>query len=345
MVFCTSAKEARGFLVFEDAKPYCPPYNAPMRIGEFSDIVFRLTNSAIEARPGEHQRAQIEILRDAIKFDAAWWGWSNLSGGRNRLINTGTLGLPQSFESAVRAVLHLDPLVKHGRNLAVFGRTVDVENDDLPEDYKHCLEAFQIGSILNGHCRLQGETQFNFFLSLYTRSGGQKLSNDDTRDFRLILRHIEQNLSLSLRAELRSLAPENGEAAFVSVGGAIVRSTRGFLNQLEQNGLNRSQISEILADLSFGQRRWRGDKLLLDARAYRRDLILVRLAPHDVLAQLSKEERNVADLLALGHTMREIAQKREVSHNTVRNQVASIYRKTGVKNRTMLLSQTRLGQK
>lgn len=311
-----------------------------MRISEFSDLVFRLTNSAIASRPGEHQESLIEILRDSIQFDAAWWGWSNLSAGRNCLINTGVLGLPQSFESAVRAVLHVDPLIQHGRKRTVFGKTVDIENDDLPVDFKRCFEAFRINSILNGHCRLQGETQFNFFLSLYTKSGDRKFLTREANDFSLILRHIEQNLSLSLRAELRSLAPRKGEAAFVSMGGAIVRATSGFLELLSHEGLRQSDISEILADLSFGQRRWEGTTLVLEGSDYRPDLTLIRLAPNSVLFTLSQEERNVAELLVRGLTMREIALKKGVSHNTVRNQVASIYRKTGAKNRTMLLAQT-----
>lgn len=316
-----------------------------MHTSEFSDLVFRLTNSAIEADPREHQTAQIEILRDSIQFDAAWWGWSNFSGGRTRLINTGLIDLPHSFESAVRAVLHLDPFVQYGRYLTVFGKAIDVENDDLPADYKNCLAAYQITSVMNGHFRLQGYSQFNFFLSLYIRSDSRKFSATEVNDFRVILRHIEQNLSLSLRAELRGLAPINGEAAFVSVGGAIARATRGFLDRLSEEGLSRGKIAEILADLSFGQSTWKGTNLRLDGTTYLQNLVLVRLAPHDVLGRLSEEERKVADFLAAGLTMREIAEKKGVSHNTVRNQVASIYRKTGVKNRTMFLDRTRSAEK
>ncbi len=313
-----------------------------MRIEDFSDLVFRLTNSAIELSPDEHQKAQIEILKDTIAFDAAWWGWSNFSGGRNRLINTGLLGLPGSFESAVRSVLHLDPLVKIGRNLAVYGKTIDVETDELPNDYRHCLQAYRIKSILNGHCRLQGDTQFNFFLSLYKQSERNKFSQSDTEDFRLILRHIEQNLSLTLRAELRGMAPAGGEAAIVSSGGAIIRATRRFQERLAAEGLSRRKIAGILSDLSYGQRRWTGANLMLDASTHKPDLVLIRMAANDVLTRLSPGERRVADLLAVGHTMREIAEIRGVSLNTVRNQVAAIYRKTGVKNRAMLLSQTAL---
>ena len=312
-----------------------------MRIEDFSRLVFQLTHSAIELRPDEHQGSQIEILREAIPFDAAWWGWSNFSGGRNRLINTGLFGLPNSFDSAVRAVLHLDPLIKTGRNLAVFGKHIDVATAKLPGEYRNCLEAFNIKSILNGHCRLQGDTQFNFFLSLYKLKSGKIFSADDSEDFRMILRHLEQNLSLSLRAELRSLSPKGGEAAIVSEGGTIVRATRGFQHKLAQKELKPSEIASILLDMSFGRQQWTSANLVLDASAYKPGLVVIRMAPNDILARLSREERRVADLLVQGLTMREISQKRGVSHNTVRNQVTAIYRKIGVRNRAMLLTKIR----
>ena len=309
-----------------------------MEINAFSHLIFQLTNSAIELPPDAHQASQVKILREAIPFDGAWWGWSNFEGGRNRLINTGLVDLPQSFESAVRAVLHLDPFVKTGRNLAVYDRTIDVQADDLPKEYRSCLEAFQITSILNGHCRLQGNTQFNFFLSLYKRDSGDKFSDADRDDFRLILRHLEQCLSLSLRTELRSMAPSNGEAAIVSQGGRIVRATSGFRDRLANETSNPTVQGGIMSDMSFGRVKWTGTSFVLDGSPYKPGLVLVRMAQNDILARLSIKERHVAEYLSRGLTMREIALERGVAHNTVRNQVATIYRKIGVTNRATFMA-------
>jgi len=60
-----------------------------MKTEDFSTLIFNLMNSAIGLNPDDHQAAQIEILQQAIPFDAAWWGWSSFSNGRNHLINTG----------------------------------------------------------------------------------------------------------------------------------------------------------------------------------------------------------------------------------------------------------------
>jgi len=306
-----------------------------MNIDDFSTFVFDLTNSAIGLNLDDHQASQIQILQKAISFDAAWWGWSNFSGGRNRLINTGLFNLPQSYDSVIRAVLHLDPFVKSGRNLAIFAKTIDIKTLELPEDYAKALQAFQISSVLSGHCRLQGETEFNFFLSLYRRKHGPAFSDADCRTYRLVLRHIEQNLSLNLKAELRSLAPDQGEAAIVSEGGAVVRATREFQNKLQAETAN---IKKLLSKLSFGQDSWIGDNLILESSKYKPGLALVRMAPNTMLARLSPKERQVADALKKGMTMRDIAAERGVSINTVRNQVAAIYKKTDTKNRTIFIA-------
>lgn len=307
-------------------------------VHSFSDLVYRLTSSAIEQKPEAHQAYQIEILKEYIPCDAAWWGWSNLSAGRTHLINTGLFGLPPSFESAVRAVLHLDPLVHHARNLEIYSKTIDVQRDELRREFRQCLDAYEIRNVLNGHCRMQGSTQFNFFLSLYSRDYKATFTVENVKIFRAILRHIEQNLTLSVRAQLRTLAPKNGEAAFVSVGGKIVHATRGFMDSLEKESLSQAKISEILTALSCEKRKWLGTNVTLESVQYRPDLILIRLASYNALTLLPAKESEVAEFLIAGLTMREISEKRQVSHNTIRNQVAAIYRKLGVKNRAGLLA-------
>lgn len=54
------------------------------------------------------------------------------------------------------------------------------------------------------------------------------------------------------------------------------------------------------------------------------------------LAQLSPRERLVAARFALGPSSREIAQEMGVSHYTVQSQLASVYRKLGVSDKTAL---------
>lgn len=304
-----------------------------MRVGDFSDLVLRLTSSALERRPRDHQGHLIELLKGVVRFDAAWWGWSSFAAARITLVQTGFSGVSASFESAFRAVAHQDPFIHHGRNLPVFAKSIEIGQPDLRPDYRNFLIAFDIGSILNGHCRLGGDAEFNFFMSLYRRRGSPAFSPEETADFRIILQHLEQSLSLSLRAEMRAHATTHGEAALLAADGAVVRATRGFRASLAQDGLSAAAIRRVLTRLASGDARWHGNAVTLDASAYGPGLVLLRLLPRDGSAVLSAGESRVAQAIIAGRTMRQVAQAHQVSLNTVRNQVAAIYRKLGCHNR------------
>lgn len=102
-----------------------------MHTAEFSDLVLRLTSSALESPPAEHQGRMITLLREVIGFDAAWWGWSCFAGDRISMVNCALHGLPASFNAAARAVQGMDPFVRHGRNLPVYAIALRPDVDAL----------------------------------------------------------------------------------------------------------------------------------------------------------------------------------------------------------------------
>lgn len=308
-----------------------------MQIEAFSDLVLRLTHAALELGPKEHQAKLVDALASVTQFDCAWWGWSNFAAGRTTLVNTATFNLPGSFESAFRAVAHLDPFIQHGRKLLVFAKSVQTDQIGLQQHFAQFLKAFEISSVLNGHCHLSGDAEFNFFMSLYRKGGRPGFSREETDDFRIILRHLEQSLSLTLRAELRGAASAGGgEAAILSSGGHVVRATRGFRARLQEDGLTNTESRRVLSELSAGRTEWRGRTVILDTTVYAPGLLLVRLSSHAHSGLLSPAERRVLALYLRGDTMRQVAERMGVSVNTVRNQIASIYRKTGVRGKMAL---------
>lgn len=300
-----------------------------MHVNELSALVLKLTGSAVERRPQEHQTHMIDQLRRIVQFDAAWWGWSNFASGGTTLVNTGTYRLSNGFESAVRAVARDDPFIRHGRNLTVFAKSIRGDEPGLSRDFVNFLQTFEIDAVLNGHCRLRGDTEFNFFMSLYRIGRMTAFTPGETSDFGIILQHLEQSLSLSLRAELRALAPAEGEAAILSSNGLLAQCTRGFRARLAEEVRQPRDMQRILVSLAAGEPRWTGEKVVLAAETYSSGLTLVRLARRDPGGRLSPAERKVTELLLSGMTMRQISDLKHVSLNTVRNQVAAVYRKTG----------------
>lgn len=137
-----------------------------MKLIDLSDLILLLTHSAIEHSPADHQSNLINILRSVVQFDGAWWGWAILQNNRDTIIKTRTFNLPQHYESAFREVMHDDPFIRKGRNLTVFTKSISSNESDLTQSFRDFLNAFGIDAVLNGHCRLQGETDTNFFMSV-----------------------------------------------------------------------------------------------------------------------------------------------------------------------------------
>lgn len=299
-----------------------------MHAADLSELVLRLTASAMDSSAIVHQSRMVEFLRDMTPFHAAWWGWSSFSSGRIHLVRSVTHGLPRSFESAVRAVSHVDPFIRHGRNLPVFAMALSPYETNVSPEFRAFAAAFQLKAIMNGHCRLGEGSPYNFFMSLY-RHDGPDFTPAEAADFRIILRHLEQSLSLSLRAEIRGRAPIGGEAALLDSDAQIVRASRGFLVALQAEGLQPRRQTAVMKRLSLQPSHWTGSSVTLTSEPYADDLALIRLSKPGLWDRLAQQERKVAELYLSGLTMAQIAASFRVSPHTVRNQISAIYRKTG----------------
>ncbi|MEP3848016.1 MAG: LuxR C-terminal-related transcriptional regulator [Paracoccaceae bacterium] len=300
---------------------------------DLSEFLLQLSASAANNSPKEHSRSMIALLRDVVKFESAWWGWSNFSATQAMFVNSETAYLPANFEDAFHKVARFDPFIHHGRDLRVYAMSVTKRNTSLPSEFRQFLDTFGIGSALNGHCQLQGNSDFNFFMSLYRREDEPAFTEEETNDFRMILRHLEQTLSLCLRAELRTAALDGGEVALLSARCGMVRATRGFIGRLDEERLVGGERDRVLRRLSEKERVWDGEHLRLTSQRYDTSLMLIHASPSSFRDILSPKERRVAEMLITGLTMREIADTRQVALNTVRNQVTAIYQKMGVSSK------------
>jgi DNA-binding CsgD family transcriptional regulator len=307
-----------------------------MNPSQLSEFVLKLVSSAVDSYPAAHQQNMIGLVREVVMFDAAWWGWSSFNAGLTTLVNSTTYNLPPDYETAFRRVSGKDPFIRFGKRLKDFALSLPTDDPSLQDEFRDFLSDFGIRATLNGHCRLQGATSYNFFMSLYRFDRGARFSQEETADFRLILRHLEQSLSLSLRAELRSLAPVDGEAAILGRGGAVVRATRNFLDNFAEEGLSGGAVEPVLRKLVKPETQWSGNALMLTSHPYADGLTLVLQSHRDLRTRLSTAEREVAELYMSGMTMKQIAASRNVSSHTIRNQLSNIYRKIGARGKLSL---------
>lgn len=308
-----------------------------MQLEKFSNLILKLIASAVELPQVEYNARIVTLLSEVVHFDAAWWGWSSFPSGRVMIVNAQRFYLPPNFEAAFKTVAQFDPFIRHGRNLPVFAIMLSPHTASVADEYRAFTDRFGIEAIMNGHCRLEQSSAYNFFMSLYRGAGKPHFGQEDADGFRIILRHVEQALSLSLRAELQARAGSRGEAALLDESGQIVRATPGFEPMLQAEGLPLRRTSSILRQLIHCGGLWRGTHLTLEAELYAPGLTRIRVARSGLWHQLSTQERRVAELLLAGRSAREIADLFHVSTNTVRNQIATIYRKLGVDSRIALL--------
>ena len=87
-------------------------------------------------------------------------------------------------------------------------------------------------------------------------------------------------------------------------------------------------------DLVEGVRRVGRGESLLDPSVTRRVLERLRAPDDDELSSLTDQERRILDLIAEGHTNRQIAEQMYLAEKTVKNYVSNLLAKLGMSRRT-----------
>jgi DNA-binding CsgD family transcriptional regulator len=302
---------------------------------ELSEFVLTLIDKANTHTPLRFQQFMIDLVRDVIVFDAAWWGWSLFRGGRISIVHTNLSGLPPEFETAVRSRLLSDPFVRTGRTLKLFTKSLTMAESAVDPTFRSLGDEFNLTQMLNGHCNVR-EGPFNFFMSLYRFGKAPAFSETENADFLAILRHLEQALSLSLQFDLSLRVDPHSQWALLDHDGELFLSSSGFDAALTST-LNRGERRPTrLRELAQHERFSSRQGTVFSRQRYSDELWIVSVQPRSPWKMLSTKERRIAEMICAGMTARVIADSLGVSVNTVRNQTSSIYRKMGVHNKVEL---------
>jgi DNA-binding NarL/FixJ family response regulator len=303
---------------------------------ELSEFVLTLIDKANTHTPLRFQQYMVDLVRDVIVFDAAWWGWSLFRGGKISIIHTNLSGLPHDYETAVRAHLANDPFIRTGRSLKLFAKSLTVDNTAIHPDFRALSDEFNLNQMLNGHCNVR-EGPFNFFMSLYRFGKAPAFSETETADFLAILRHLEQALSLSLQYDLSMRVDPHCQWALLDHDGELFLSSPGFETAvaatLQRGQKPATRLREIARQEQFSSRQG----TVFSRSRYSDELWIISVQPRSPWKMLSPKERQIAEMLSAGATARAIAERLDVSVNTVRNQTSAIYRKMGVHNKVELV--------
>lgn len=272
-------------------------------------------------------------LARVIGFDAAWCGWADLVPPAVEIIGTRLLNLPPDYVAFWSDIRHHDVLAEDVMSMAKTGRQWAHYDRTGPRQTEGMIALADRYGLrkLSVVTRPVNALRPQLFLSAYR--GGQGDRTLGTRELTFLacaMDHLQAALDQAREADSAALRllvdargrPVAGSAAALALWtGCRIDPTRGdgaarFLRELSARGLRAQTRPTALA----------GGHVLTE----------LRLMPERNADRLSTREREIADLIAEGHTHKEIARALGLAPATVRNQTARIYAKIGVTSRAAL---------
>lgn len=311
----------------------------------FNDLVLALYQLTQEHGSPEFQARALERVRDVIDFDSAFWALMGNVEGPPEFLHYCLIDQPESMVADYAEVAHLDE-VSH-RNIAAPRESLVSSIDELSScaegplrDYvdkygiRHILSTYVPDTLLSG---------LHQVVCFWRSRSDRPFLERERRLKQALTPHLVEALRQSRRLEIqRALLhswEEKHSTALVDRQGILHHAEERFLELLVRNWPD-----------------WRGAKLptalverlvLDDSWEYHIRTGLIRCAPlgdayllvgseTDELAALSKRELQIAEHFAAGLTYREIAEQLSISPATVRNHIAHVYRKLGIRSKSEL---------
>jgi DNA-binding CsgD family transcriptional regulator len=310
-----------------------------MPLQAFSNALYELYRLAEQFMPDEFPEQAIRIARNLIHFDGAILG----TGNENAFNDT-------AFAIATAQVYNRDEVIgKAGVEAS--------ESDSIIGLLLHCLSRpiFKDHLMHFGQCdrgTLHEHSLHTIFLY-----DGQPNENTRVRWFmlyrsdnefnelettlvRTLWHHITHGIELNLYRALEKIDSHHATRAlaFVNTHGVCEMMTNAFTDLIALEWPDQTACSlpaAVVNDL-VTSRRHRATKIEITA-TQKFGYLACTARPIPLVHRLSPAELGVAERYAKGMTHKEIAFHLSVSPHTVRNQLARVYQKLGLRSKTELV--------
>ena len=314
-----------------------------LAIKSFSNFVKEVNARAQECDPTELADWAVRHLSREVGFECAWYGWAQIDRSGVRIHANTTLDLPETYypfwtsmaeQDLLAARLLDDPAV-----VAIYDRRDGEQNDGMTTlADRYGLE--KMATVMNHR---EGRLA-SFYLSSYRHGSRARAFGPDEQEY---LQCAVEQLGIAMRLGRIGGRPAPGDA---SISILVNESGIGIL------GLRH--LREHLGDF---WPEWKGDLLpeklrgllavpghhyfpdrgvVVSCEAARdckamglRRLTIRRMSPIDLL---TAREREISGLLAKGLSHKDVARQLGIAPSTVRNQIRSVYLKTGISSRAEL---------
>jgi DNA-binding CsgD family transcriptional regulator len=310
-----------------------------------------LHRDARRLEPGAFCHAAIEHLRMVVRFDSMMWGHGHADPVA--IHDVQLVGQPPEMMQNYARFQKDDFFAAGcnrmpGRAVALYDLIDRASLVKLPM-YKHHASRFGMEQIL---CMVlpQRDSGLLSFMSLWRARYDDPYGPADRVGLETLMPHLVDARSQNAIDWLQRGAANAGS----SNGSAAVCDPRGILHLCDD---------AFAAALRIGWPTWSGPKLpepllrairrqpsgRLDAGATVIEWVpfeerrLLRARAASAIDQLSRRERDVAQMLIEGCTHKEIAQRLGLSPNTVRTHIYLLYKRLGVSNRAEMIASVQAG--
>lgn len=312
----------------------------------FSSISVELLRRLPGAQVGPLIGSMIQDMRRTIPFDAAWWGWGRIKTDRSLIQSSSVFELPGQFRSDLKQLISTgDPLARslecNPRMPALYDRLADRPDSA----FAAFTSRYDIRHAMRGIGR-SNPNMPHLFLSLYRKGDGA--APWATEEIELFSKFVPLLDAAIQHCDMSCNKDKVYDTIYMDVepgGTVLTRSPRsvGTLRSFFPDWKDGRVIPKQYLDhfTEIGSHRLQDLGLVIEVAPAslgdrRIDICCVEIRREGPCDLLSPQEMEVGKLLALGKSIRVIAEMRGKSPNTVQNQVQSIYLKLGVSTRAEL---------
>lgn len=310
-----------------------------MELPRFNRLLLELHRTGQEAPLSQFQPAALELIREMIPFDSAWWGNASaepleihrlyLHNCDDSILET---YLPYLGEDFMRAALMANP-----------GKTINMADLTTRARFVRTALYQKVGKRYRiewslGTLLVEPVSSLNEFLTLWRHDAKRPFTEDERQTKELLMPHLaDAHRAARLREVLDDPSKQRECWAVADERGFLREASPGFIHCL------REQWPD-----------WQGSKLpkaLLEcvrlAMPYRTPQLKLQIVPKgafrymqalasSALDSLSPREREIITRYARGETYATIATALGLAPATVRNHIAHCYRKLVVNNKAEL---------
>lgn len=311
----------------------------------FNDLVLALYQLPQEYGSADFQVRALERVRDVVDFDSAFWALMGDIKGAPEFLHCCLVDQPESMITDYAEVAHFDE-VSH-RNRAAPRESLVTSIDGLPScaggPWRDYVDKYGIRHILSTYVPDAPLSGLHQVVYLWRSCSDRPFLERERRLKQALMPHLVEALRQSRRLEiqrglLRSWEKKHS-TALVDREGVLHHVEERFLSLLVRHwpGWRGAKLPKELVD-----------RLLVDGSwEYHTRTGRIRCAPLgesyllvgsevDELASLSKRELQIAEHFAAGFTYRQVAVQLSISPATVRNHIAHVYQKLGIRSKPEL---------